>query len=324
MPEVAVETNAVAQPTFLNYLTRDRGAGEPAVDKRETKVETPAADASAPAKPADGSDPSNKPNKVEVRKNEIQKEIDAQVARREAARRDADAEEERLKKLRTPEVPRETPAPVAAPKQATADGTDPNDPKPDEAKYADWASYQADLTKWLARTEFRRFKAEESQKQIAETQRQAQEASAKSHKDAVSDFEARGSEYSNEHEDYPELVQKFKETKISPELEAVILWGFEGSEGPEFLHDLLKEPDKLSEIEKMSTPIKRFSALFNFRAQKKIAALEARVAELEASPAQPKRSQAPPTGTRVSGAAGGGGSKDPANFQQFMKKKFGT
>lgn len=323
MPEAAVETPVAAEPTFLSYL---KGGGGSSREVQPPAEETPPAAAEPDktgkaAKPADGSDPSSQPtDKVEARKSEIQREIDAQVRRREAARREADAEEERVKKLRTETVPRET-TPAAGSK--AADGTDPNDPKPDESKYATWQDYNAANVRWEARQEFRKLQAEQVQRQQTEQQQKTQEQQKRELAEAVTDLEIRGTDYAADNPDYPDLVAKFKEKTVSPELQAILLWGLEEMDGPALLHELMKDQKELDKIEKLGTPIKRLNAYYALHYSKKISALEAKVKELEENQsAQPKQSAAPRVGTRPSGV-GGGSMKEPKTFEQFRKQQFG-
>ncbi len=87
------------------------------------------------------------------------------------------------------------------------------------------------------------------------------------------------------------------------------------------LHRLMKEPEKLKEIDSQATPIARFNALYAFRYESKIADLEAQLAEARKAPAQPRKSSAPPAGTTLKqgGAAAPVTVDNAPNYDSFKK-----
>jgi|SRR5579872_15503 len=331
MPEPAVaEPQAPKTETYADFKTGfDKPASAAADvqpnahgvnDPQGSDPSAPAGDPAA-AQPGDGSDPSLKQDKVEKRKQQIQRDIDQQVARREAAKREADAEEERLRKLKggSPS-PKESAPEGAAPKPF--DGTDPSDPEPTQDQFTDYQQWLDARAGWIGRKEFRKLEHRKTQKAAEEAQARSREEAQRGYKAAVTDFETRSSEYAAEHDDYPDLVAKFKETKISPETQAFLLWGCQGEEGPAMLHRLMKEPDKLKEIDGQKTPILRFDALYKFKYESRIAELEAELAQARQTPAAPKKSSAPPAGTNLRGGGNPPVIDESAGYTAWKKKSF--
>lgn len=314
MPEAVIEQPVAQTETFADFHKKFEQpvSGDPDVEVNAhgvpDKDHSAAAGEQPNAESGDGSDPSLKQDKVEKRKQQIQRDIDAQVARREAAKREADIEEARLQKLRSPDGSRD-PKDSAVQKTGAAatayDGTDPNDPEPDSNKFDDWIKLQDARARWNARNEFRRLEHERTQAVAQEQQKRTQEEQTRGYQAAVSDFETRGNEFAAEHPEYTELVEQFRQQKISSETEAFLLWGCKDTEGPEVLMRLMQEPDKLKEIEKLPTAISRFSALYAFKYESRIAQLESQLASQPNPAPQKQVSKAPPTGSVLRGAGGG-------------------
>lgn len=333
MPDtIVVDPPAPKTETYADFKTDFDKPASAAADVQpnahgvDDAVDPSAAAGDGQPKPVDDSDPSLKQDKVEKRKQQIQRDIDAQVARREAARREADAEEERLQKLRGGQpLPKDSATTTQASGAAAAqtfDGADPQDPEPKQDDFTDYQQWLDARAAWIGRKEFRKLEHVKTQKAAEEAQVRSREEAQRGYKTAVADFETRGNEYAAEHDDYPDLVAKFKETKISPETEAFLLWGCEGAEGPEMLHRLMKEPDKLKEIDSQSSPIKRFDALYKFKYQSRITELEAQLAAAQQTPAPPKKSSAPPAGTNLRGAGAAAPVTEEAGFSNWKKKVF--
>lgn len=334
--EAVVDTGTQTQTeTFANFHA-NRGAAVPAAV--EVKVEDPAdtgtdektsADKEKPkegepeSKVADVSETSPKQvSKVEKRKSEIQREIDELVRKRETLKREIETAK--------PSENGAPKTPAAAP--AAYDGSDASDPEPKapndkDAKYTTgngWEEYEKDRLRYaveLAKWEMRRDERVKSAKA-------AQEAQQKAHKEALDQFEARGTEFANDgdHADYPELVEKFKTRQISNEMAAVIV---NADNGPAILYEVMKNPDEMKRIESLPTAIARLDAMYELKYKltmgAEIDALKAKIEELEnqAAPAQQKpKSAAPAVGTRLNGS-GGGTSKEPSTFAGFRKQKFG-
>lgn len=320
-PQTKTETYAEFKNEFDKPAPAEP-AGVPVNPHGADPGKTPSAADDEPAKPADGSDPSfSKQDKVEKRKQQIQRDIDAAVARREAAKREADAQEERLRQLKggTPSPKDSAPQGAAAP---TFDGSDPNDPEPKQDDYTDFQQWQDARAAWIGRREFRKLEHAKSAKAAQEAQARQVEENQRNYKSSIADFEARGEEYAAEHDDYPELVAKFKETKISSETEAFLLWGCEGAEGPEMLHRLMKEPDKLKEIDAQKSPIARFNALYKFKYESKIADLESQLATARQTPASPKKSSAPPAGTNLKASGAAAPVTEDSGYASWKKNVF--
>lgn len=160
-----------------------------------------------------------------ARRQSIQSQIDTDTARRETAKKEADAEEARLTTLREEAkkftaTPR--PQPIAQPQQQQVisqpkpkdyDGTDPNDPEPTLAQFAQQDDpYTARLEArqdWSARKEVRKF-----QHQQQSAQRQGQ---------AVQHHEQRMSSLTEKLKAH-ELKEPDFKTKIDPEVAKALTW----------------------------------------------------------------------------------------------------
>jgi hypothetical protein len=328
MPLEAVATESTPTEDFSSWRSKpsgERGSAAAPADV-DVKVEVPgdtdsnssAADGKPESKTADDSEPSPQ-GKVEKRKSEIQREIDDLVRKREELKREVSG--------KPPETVAQIPSATAT---AAFDGVDPKDPEPKfpdhkDAKYGgadgfelyerDKLRYATELAKWEMRRDTR---AENFKANQAETER--------NHKERLDEFEARGSEFAAEHEDYPELVDKFKKMVISNELGAVLL---SADNGPAMLYDLMTDNVKeLKRIESMKLPIDRLTAYFELK-YKSMSAEQLREvfpqlgdADDTRPPADNKpKASAPKPGTRVNGS-GGGGSKEPSSFAAYRKSRF--
>ena len=293
MPEAAVQAEPTfadfrANPDILKHAPVERK--DPPADPAKSRTQNLEAAKDAPteeptSEPVAGSDPDlQQSSKFEQRKAAMQREIDAK--RRELG----DIERE----LAARKAPAGEPRPAEQAQPAKRDGADAADPKPSQsdAKYSGpsgFEDYMADVVEWKNRA-----------RQRAADQEKAQAAEAESKAKAEADygalkkkFEDRGSEYASQpgNEDYPELVEKFRQTKVSKELEAAVLMP---EDGPGFLHHLLKNPDELKRIEAFPTPIERFEAIFEEK-------FKLKYPERGKPAAERPKSQAPAPGTYLTG-----------------------
>ena len=317
-----VTTETTPKETFSGFR-ENRGSAAPAdvtvevTNPVDTGDQPPAGEnngnqPAAPAKTAEPSDGSTPQDKVEKRKSQIQREIDELVAKREALKREV------AQPTDTKTAAPSTPAPAAA----AYDGVDANDPKPkvpsqNDPKYTgpnayeqyeeDRLRYAIDTAKW----ETRRDNRLDAQKAAVSKQQEA-------HKEALDAFESRGSDFAAEHEDYTDLVDKFKTRNISNETAAVIV---NAENGPAILYELMTNPDELKRIESLPTVIGRLDAMYELKYKLKYAGKL--IDDSNPNPANTRpKSAAPAVGTRTNGT-GGGGSKEPATFAGFRKAKFG-
>ena len=329
MPEPVTTEASKTTETFSSFRG-DRGSAAPAdvavtiADPADTGKSagevSPPNDETKP-KTADASGASQQGNKVEKRKSEIQREIDELVRKRE------DLKRELLSKSSETAAPKE-PATAAA----AYDGSDSNDPAPKKPNQNDpkygaangWELYEDDRDRWridTAKWELRRDGR-------IETHKATQEQTQKAHKAALETFETRGSEFAADHDDYPELVDKFKNRPISNEVAAVIV---NAENGPAILYDLMSAPEELTRIEGLKTPIERLTAAFQLQyklmSPEQLRKLFPQLGESEDAETHPPattkpKASAPAPGTRVNGS-GGGGSREPSTFGAFRKQKFG-
>lgn len=159
-----------------------------------------------------------------VRRQSIQSQIDTDTARRETAKKEADAEETRLTTLReeakkfTAPRPQHfaSPQPQSVPqppKQKDYDGTDSSDPEPTLAQFAQQDDpYTARLEArqdWSARKEVRKFQHQQQQMQ--------QQGQAEVH------YERRTSALTEKIKAHEAKDPDFK-TKIDPEIAAALTW----------------------------------------------------------------------------------------------------
>jgi hypothetical protein len=295
---------AIADPS-------DTGAD---VTKESAKTgQTPTSKAAPATDPVDPQEPQDGKNRFDKRMAEKQRKIDEltrqeqELNRRIAAMSNGTATETTGAKQNTASAP------------AAFDGVDQQDPKPkppdqNDPKYSvangyqlfedDRLAYAIAMAKWDTRRENR-----------VEWQRAALEKQQKAHKEALESFESRGSDFSSEHEDYPDLVDKFKRSNISNETAAVIV---DVENGPAILYELMNNPAELKRIEDLPYPINRLRAVF----LKDFLIEYADKLNAPEEPATPKRSAAPAVGTRTSGT-GPGTKREPSTFASFRKEKFG-
>lgn len=296
MPDSA----AIAEPTFADFRAnpdilktpppeREKSgvdSSKPRIQNLEAAKEAPAEQTSEPVAGSDP-EPQQQSKKFEARKAEMQREIDAK-------RRELGEIERTLEAKKAP--PAEAAKPATEAKPAKWDGKDPNDPEPSatDAKYTGTSAYEdylADKLEWKQRAKARAENQERVQTEQAEQATKAREEYETSKKA----FEDRGSEYASQagNEDYPALVDKFRQTEISAELEACVLFP---EDGPGFLHFLLKNPEVMKRIEEMPKRYDRLEAYHEEKFKLKYAD------KLNAKPvAERPKSQAPPPGTYLNG-----------------------
>lgn len=319
MPDTAtVESSETGKfVDFIAARAADRSTGDSlddveVSDPTETG-KTSEGDGTKPEpKSADGSEPSHRQEtKVDKRKQQIQREIDDLVRRREELKR---------------EVSSASPTGAtkqAAPAPAAYDGMDRADPEPKlpsatDSKYAGqdgWERFEEDKLKYAVE----RAKWEIRRDQRVATHNETLQKQQRSNQELLDAFESRGSEFasSDGHEDYPELVEQFKGRQISNETAAVIV---SSDNGPAILYELMTKPDELKRIESLPTVMGRLDALFELKYKLKS---PAKATDTE-TPAEPKtKSTAPAVGTRLNGGGGAVGSKEPGTFEAFRKKKYG-
>lgn len=329
MPDLVTTGDTTSKESFSSFR-EDRGSAahadvsvtvEDPADTGQTADEGKPAQGEPKPKPADASEPSSQGNKVEKRKSEIQREIDELVRKREDLKRELSVK------------PSETAVQdKSAPTAAAYDGSDANDPAPKKPDQKDpkygvangYELYEDDRDRWRIETAKWELRRDARITDFKVNQERTQQA----HKVALDTFEARGSEFAADHDDYPEVVDKFKSRTISNEVAAVIV---NAENGPAVLYDLMSHPEELHRIDSLKTPIERLTEAFYLK-YKLMSADQLR--ELfpqlgEAEPGQPKtpantkpKASAPAPGTRVNGS-GGGGSREPATFGAFRKQKFG-
>lgn len=280
-------------------------------DPTETGKDTSGGDGTKPEpKSADGSEPSPKQDKVEKRKQQIQREIDDLVRRREELKREVSSASP------TGATKQTAPAPAAY------DGMDLADPEPKlpsatDSKYAGqdgWERFEEDKLKYAVE----RAKWEIRRDQRVATHNETLQKQQRSNQELLDTFESRGSEFasSDGHEDYPELVEQFKGRQISNETAAVIV---SSENGPAILYELMTNPGELKRIESLPTVMARLDALFELKYKLKGLA---KAADTETPAEQKPKSAAPAVGTRLNGGGGAVGSKEPATFEAFRKKKY--
>ena len=293
------------------------------------------------SKPAAGSEPaSGQRNKVEERKSEIQKEIDGLTARKHEAGREWQEFEDWKKSKKPADVPRETVAPQqnTAPATAAFDGTDTKDPRPERPKkpsenvdasgkpWGTWAEYNAAKDKydddiitygsedaaWVARREWRKQDAVKQQAAAIETAHVEQ-------RQDFSEFVEAAHKWAKDEgaEDFDGLFAEVqKRPTLSVETGSLTIYG--GADGARLLHHLMTNPATLEDIEN-EPPKKRLRSLLKLSHD-----LAREAYKGQARPAQePRRTAAPPAGTRVTGS-GGPSSRDPKSFTEFKLKRFGS
>lgn len=293
MPEVAVVETAPTFSEFRAHPDKYRAGVEAIKTEKATETAPPAKEAQLEptSEPVAGSDPDNQQSsKFEQRKAEMQRQIDAKRKELGEIERALEAKKAPASEAKPAEVPRGT---------SKWDGTDPDDPEPnvnDTAKYhgpTAYEDYLLDKGDWRKRKQERVVAREKQEAAQAESARTATER----YKADLRQFEDRGSEYASQpgNEDYPELVKKFRETNVSPELEAVVVYS--GEDGPAFLHHLLKQPELLKKLDDMNQrAIDRLSGFFEEKFKLKYAD------KLNAgSVAERPKSQAPAPGTILNG-----------------------
>lgn len=310
-PEAVVEDPKTVTESFSSFRGNRGAAAQPAAV--EVKVEDPT-DTGAVADPkkvepaeTDPAPDAGLQDETVERTSKYKKRIDALIAK------NGDLER------RIQEVSRGTGAqPETAKPVATQADPDPQPKRPDsnDAKYAvdgGWQAFEDDKLKFAidtAKWEMRR------DQQVAE-QAKAAEAQQRARKEALATFESRGSEYAEEHPDYPELVAKYKDAPMSNEAAAVIL---NADNGPAILHELMCHPEEMKRIDALPNPIARLDAIYALKY--KLLGFGEKPAQTEETPAKPQRSNAPAAGTRLNGAGSSAG--DPKSFSQFRTKRFGT
>ena len=205
MPDT-IEAPVTDQKESFGAWRNGRETGQPETGREP--AEKPAAASTEPAKPAAESAPASEQSKVEKRKAEIQREIDALTRQREDLKRELAP-----KQPEAAIVPRGTSEPLKEPskdeaQKVAADGIDPNDPepvRPDQSKYQDWQKFDADMEKWrkdtaawVARAEWR--KADVAKEAKATEERQKAEGAERQKRNAklVTEFETTAHEWAED------------------------------------------------------------------------------------------------------------------------------
>ena len=170
----------------------------------------------APAQPPADAPPTRaRRNDREMRHRSIQSQIDADTARRETAKKDADAEEARLTKLRSEAQTVRQPAapPPQRPQPPAYDGSDASDPEPSLQQFAHLDDpYTARLEArqdWAARKEVRKFQ-QQQQRQIQQGQ-------------AEQNYTKRTSSLTEKIKAHEAKDPDFKQ-KIDPDIAAALVW----------------------------------------------------------------------------------------------------
>lgn len=307
MGETILQPEASSE-TFSSYRGNRGGSAEPVPDQAKP-VETESTNSAAaqpqvevvPKLPTD-SETVPKQEKFEKRKQEIQREIDDLVKKRETLKRDATAAEAQL---------------VAVPKRdaVTYDGTDKDDLEPKSESYETWQKFADARAAWVARNEFRRLEHDKAEKTRIYQQTAQETAFKERQAENTEQFEERATEYAKDHSDFNELYAEIKKRPTLPNEIAFAVTDPEEDMGPELLHHLMTNPDEIERIDKIQTISGRYRALYAL----KFDLLKAKELK-ENKPAEEKpRSGAPRPGTVLNGS-GGGASGDVKTFSQFRKQ----
>ena len=324
MPDT-IEAPVTDQKESFGAWRNGRETGQPETGREP--AEKPAAASTEPAKPAAESETASEQSKVEKRKAEIQREIDALTRQREDLKRKLAPKqpEPAIVSRGTSEQPKEPSNDEA--QKAAADGTDPKDiepVRPDQTKYSDWAKFDTDMEQWrvdraawVARKEWRKADAAKEAKATEDRQRFEQTEQQKRVQKDLSDFETEAHDWAKEEgaDDFEELFAEIKKRPVlSAETGSVTMYG--GKDGARLLHHLMSNPELLEEIEKAPRIIDRLNKLYELKHE-----LKAEKAQKRLAPIEKPRSNAPPAGTRLSGTGGGSGGKDPTTFESFRKQR---
>jgi hypothetical protein len=308
------EVQAALAETPVEKKTDPPAGDKPATDKPAT--DTPAADKPATDKVADpapdaGTDgaetPTQRAEKASQsararREAKIQSEIDKKIATREAARRDAEAEEARLAQLRadraaleaeialkkatpgTGDTPaQETPKPVLH--ELNADGT------PKYANYEEWvdAVGQWHAAKATITAEQQRLKDKKESEQ-AERDRVERARLTRAEQNAVASYETKLDTFKTSTPDFDatlaaaqEAVQEIVDDLGDGALNVIDRYTVHDADhGPAIIHYLAQHPDEMRRIAEMPVP-KQLAHLG--RLDERLAA---------ASPSAPARTERPP------------------------------
>ena len=337
-------TTTVDQPkqTFTDFRAARGTTPQSPIPLDTTPISRQSAEEpKADPKPAAASEPASGQDKEKESRSGRSEQRIAELVRERADReRERDEARRERDELKAKVTPREsTDAPKAQPAPAAFAGTDPTDPRPEEPKepsetvdasgkpWGSWADYQAAVKEynasmrkfysaeaaWTARAEWRKADARQQQAAQAEATRTQQQ------KD-LDEFESTARKWAKSEgaEDFDGLLAEVKKRPIlSPETGSVTMYG--GEDGARLLYELMTHPDQLEEIENMPRAIDRLNALYELKYSLKYAKQPP-----ERKPAQePRRSAAPPAGTRVSGS-GGPPSREPKSFADYRKQKYGA
>lgn len=324
MPEAVIEAPQKQPETFSSFRGNRGGPAPEPVPAREPEAKTTEPAAGEQPQPAADSAPASEQTKVDKRKADIQKDIDALVRQREELKR------ELAKHADVPRVTSEPPkdAPKDASEKVAADGTDPKDPEPKalDAKTwtGTWEEYQAaekaynrELAAWIARNEWRKADASKAAKAAEEQRADAQNRMTAQFDKDRGNFETAARKWAAENEatDFDDLYEEIRKRPVlTPETGAVTMYG--GEDGARVLYHLMTHPEELETIENMPRIIDRLNKLYDLKYT-----LKGSTSERRPAPEQ-RKSNAPPAGTRLTGTGGGGGSKEPTTFEAFRAKRF--
>jgi hypothetical protein len=214
-------------------------AAPPVVEQAAVDVDEAVGDESDATKAAKVLAAQRKKNDPAKRTGSIQDEINAETARKHAAKRDADAEAARLADLRRQREDLER-SPAKADEKPTAPAfyTRPR-PTLDEigAKYTDWEAYNEDLQDWKLDER----DAKRDHEMQAKSQQQFQH-------DVLTKAQARIDAFKAEHPDYDDVVSKAMIPAGSQSARAVIDHLNHSELGAALAYELAQHPAELARI----------------------------------------------------------------------------
>jgi hypothetical protein len=211
------------------------------------------------------------------RKTKLQKDIDEQVWRKNALRKDAEAEEARLYELRRQRqeleaaaAPAPVPTPEPAPAAAAAADAPLGRPEPKldalgadgDAKYATYEDYLSDHAAWSKEEAILAAKQVFAEKEQADRVRIERESTSRVVNDRLATFNTQLEAFKKTHADFDATFAETKEAVqetlvgIGPNALKVIdgFTVFDAQDGPALMYYLLKRPDELKAIALKAPP----------------------------------------------------------------------